>query len=42
MENSERLGRQVRLGIEPGTSCLPVLSTEPLRQWWGLIGCVKN
>ena len=26
-ENFEWLGQQVRLGIEPGTSCLPVLST---------------
>ena len=33
-ENSERLGRQARPGIEPGTSRLPVLSTEPLRHWW--------
>ena len=31
-ENSERLGRQVRPGFEPGTSRLPVLSVtaEPL------------
>ena len=30
-ENSERLGRQERLGIEPGTSHLPALSAgEPL------------
>ena len=26
MENSEQLGRQARLGFEPGTSSLPVLS----------------
>ena len=26
MENSERLGRQLRPGFEPGTSRLPVLS----------------
>ena len=26
MDNSERLGRQERRGIEPGTSRLPVLS----------------
>ena len=33
MENSERLGRQARLGIEPGTSRLPVFerrTTQPL------------
>ena len=35
-ENSERLGRQARTGIEPGTSCLSVLGAEPLRHWWGL------
>ena len=34
-ENSERLGRQKRLEIEPGTSRLPALSPEPLRHWWG-------
>ena len=33
MENFERLGPQARLGIEPGTYCLPVLTTEPLRHW---------
>ena len=33
-ENSERLGRHVRLGIEPGTSRLPDLSAEPLCHWW--------
>ena len=37
MENSERFGRQVRPGIEPGTFRLPALSAEPLRHWWG--GC---
>ena len=34
-ENSERLGRQAGLGIEPGTSRLPALRTEPHRHWWG-------
>ena len=34
-ENSERLGRQARPGIEPGISRLPVLSAEPLCHWWG-------
>ena len=29
-ENTERLGRQARLGNEPDTSHLPVLSAEPL------------
>ena len=29
-ENSERLGRQKRLGIEPGTSRLLALIAEPL------------
>ena len=29
-ENSERLGRQARNWIEPGTSRLPALRTEPL------------
>ena len=29
-KNSERLGRQARLGIEPGTSRLPALRKEPL------------
>ena len=30
MENFKQLDGQARLGIEPGTSCQPVLSTEPL------------
>ena len=30
---SERLGRQVRPGIEPATSRLPVLSSESLSHW---------
>ena len=38
-ENSEWLGRQARLGFEPGTSCFPVLSatTSPLvgQHWIG-------
>ena len=33
-ENSEPLDRQARLGIEPATSRLPVLSAEPLHHWW--------
>ena len=33
--DSERLARQTRPGIKPGTSCLPALSVEPLRHWWG-------
>ena len=33
MKNSERLGRQARLGIEAGTFRLPILSAEPLRHW---------
>ena len=38
MQNSEQLGRQVRLGIEPSTSRLPALSTEPLcHHRWGHI-----
>ena len=36
MENSERLGRQARPGIEPGTSRLPALNVEQLHHWWGL------
>ena len=43
MENSERLGRKARPGIETGTSRLPALSAEPLRHWWGgplMIECV--
>ena len=35
MENSERLGRQGRPGIEPGTFGLAALSAEPLSHWWG-------
>ena len=31
-ENSERLGRQVRSAIEPGTSRPPA---KPLSHWWG-------
>ena len=31
MENSERLGRQARLQIEPGTSRLPVFECS---HWW--------
>ena len=42
-ENSERLGRQARLGFEPGTSRLPVLSATipPLvgRQALGILCC---
>ena len=34
-KNSERLSRQVRLGIEPGTSRQPVLSAELFSHWWG-------
>ena len=34
-ENSERLGRQTRLGIEPGISCQPVFSEESFGHWWG-------
>ena len=34
-ENSECLGLQVQLCIEPGTFRLPVLSAEPLGHWWG-------
>ena len=33
-ENSERIGRQARLGFEPGTSRLPVFRAEPLGHWW--------
>ena len=36
-ENSERLSRQARPGIETGTSSLPALSAEPLCQWWGIM-----
>ena len=35
MENSERLGGHALPGIEPGSSRLPVLSTEPHNHWWG-------
>ena len=34
-ENSKRLGRQARPGIESGTSRLPALSAEPRSHWWG-------
>ena len=34
-ENSERLDRQARLGIESGISRQPVLSVEPRSHWWG-------
>ena len=34
-ENSERLGRQARLFIEPGTSRLQALSAELLHHWRG-------
>ena len=34
-ENSKQLGRQARPEIEPGTSRLPVLSSEPLHHLWG-------
>ena len=37
MENSERLGRQERQKIEPGTSRLHVLNTELLGHWWGFL-----
>ena len=32
-ENSERLGRQARPGIESDTSLLPFFSAEPLGHW---------
>ena len=35
MENSERLGLQVRPGIESGTSPLPVLRAEQHSHSWG-------
>ena len=35
MENSERLGRQARSGIEPGTSRLPVLNRRKVQQLMG-------
>ena len=34
LRNSERLGRQAWPGIEPGNSCLPTLSAEPIYRWW--------
>ena len=34
-ENSERLGRQARPGIEPRTSRQPAFGVEPLGHWWG-------
>ena len=37
MEKSERLGRQVRPGIKPGTSRQPVFSAKLLRNSWGVI-----
>ena len=39
-ENSEWLGEELRLGIEPGTSHLPAFSAEPLGQWW-CIFCIQ-
>ena len=33
--NSERLRRQTRLGIEPGTYRLPALIAKSLEHWWG-------
>ena len=38
-KNSEWLCRQVRPGVEPGTSVLLVLSAEPLSHWWGFWKC---
>ena len=38
MENSERLGRQARLGFEPGTSHLPILSVTAVP----LVGLYKE
>ena len=35
MENSERLDRQARRKSRTRTHRLPILSTEPLRLWWG-------
>ena len=35
MENSERLGRQVRPGLELGISCLPVSRAELICHFWG-------
>ena len=35
-ENSERLGRKARSGIEHGTIRLLDLRAEPLGLWWGL------
>ena len=37
MENSKRLNQQGRPGIESGFSYQPVLSTELLRHWWGIL-----
>ena len=31
----KQLGQHAQPGIEPGISCLPALSTEPLSNWWG-------
>ena len=36
MENFKRLGRQAWLGIEPVTSHLPILRTEPFGNWWSI------
>ena len=35
MENSERLGRQARPGIEPDTSRLPILNADLHSHWCG-------
>ena len=37
MENFERLSRQARPAIEPGTFRLLVLRAEPFVPWWGHI-----
>ena len=34
-ENSDRLGRKVRPGVEPSISRLQVLKAEPLVHWLG-------
>ena len=34
------LSRHARPGVEPVTSCLPVLRAKPLSYWWGL--CIKG
>ena len=39
-KNSERLGRQARLGTEPGPSRLPTLRAVPLHYWWGV--CLRD